>query len=187
MSLWIWIVLAITASTVLLQGNTFIVHFLRSKGNPLTTFPLNLMLKIHRWFGEFDAWLGRVFRAYGKLVDDYGWDIADRTFKVLGWILIAGTVRAIAHISDNWLLRSLAYVIFGILGLALAKPVSKVALVIRDRGLSRFKISFPLGVLIGFLIWFTLITTLWAAISLLIVDITNFLPPASDGTENPVN
>ena len=112
-------------------------------------------------------------------MDEHGWEIADLTFKILGWILIAGTIRAIAHISDHWLLRGLAHAIFAVLGLALAAPISKAATIIRNRFYPRFKRPF----LVGILVWLVLVMTLWSAISLLVEDITNFLPPTSDGTD----
>lgn len=172
---------------VILQINTFVVYFLHSKGYKLKIFPLNFMLKIHEWFGDLDKLLGRTFRGYAYFVDNYGWETADRTFKILGWILIAGTIRAIAHISDHPLLRGLAYIIFFILGLGLSVLTSKASLAVRNRILSQDTKQSILILIFSFIVSFALIILVWLAISLIVYDITNFLPPNPNGIDSPAN
>lgn len=179
--------IALITIIVILQANSIVVAALQEKGKTLEAVPLKFMLKVHELFGQFDQALGQFARGYARFTDKYAWDLADRMFKVLGWILIAGTVRAIAHVSDHWLLRGLTYVIFAVLGVALAKPFSRAATTIRDRSVLRFKKPFLIDILIGLVIWFALVITLWAALSLIIDDITNFLPPKSDGVKDPGN
>ena len=97
------------------------------------------MQKLIGWLIVADRVAYACVSRVGQTIHARGWEVTDRIFKLLAWIVAASYIETVAKERDDLLLESVAIALGGLFVLAVLSQSTRLLLPLQDRVIARIE------------------------------------------------
>ena len=95
------------------------------------------MQKLMEWMTVADRMANDCVSRAGQTIHAHGWELMDRVFKLLAWIVAASYIDTVAKEKDDLLLESVAIALAGLFVLAVLSQSTRLLMPLQDRIIAR--------------------------------------------------